>query len=235
MAVALVVAIVTLSGGSGATDAYHAMYRNVTGVKFGTQVLYEGYPIGQVEAVTPVPEGGRHALPRRFRDHRGLAHSVRQRRRHRGPEPAFGGGAGHIGRGVGDVVEAGRPPAEPRVREHVLGGRRGRPAGQGHRGQRPAAAAGHRQRHRDDLRRHPGRPGTGPGRGIERPGDRPVAARAADRRRRRGPGDPAQETGRRTGQAVQPAEPQGPGTGHRQCRQRGRQVHGFRHRTRQDA
>ncbi len=58
MAVALVVAIVTLSGGSGATDAYHAVYRNVTGVKFGTQVLYEGYPIGQVEAVTPEPEGG---------------------------------------------------------------------------------------------------------------------------------------------------------------------------------
>ena len=58
MAVALVVAIVMLSGGSGATDAYHAVYRNVTGVKFGTQVLYEGYPIGQVEAVTPEPEGG---------------------------------------------------------------------------------------------------------------------------------------------------------------------------------
>ena len=58
MAIALVIAIVTLSGGSGATDPYHAVYRNVTGVKYGTQVLYEGYPIGQVEAVTPVPEGG---------------------------------------------------------------------------------------------------------------------------------------------------------------------------------
>lgn len=57
MAVALVVSIVVLSGGGGATDGYHAMYRNVTGVKFGTQVLYEGYPIGQVEKVTPVPEG----------------------------------------------------------------------------------------------------------------------------------------------------------------------------------
>lgn len=57
-AVALIVAIIALSGGSGATDAYHAIYRNVTGVKYGTQVLYEGYPIGQVEAVTPMPEGG---------------------------------------------------------------------------------------------------------------------------------------------------------------------------------
>lgn len=58
MALALVVAVVTLSGGQGATDDYHALYRNVTGVKYGTQVLYEGYPIGQVEQVTPVPEGG---------------------------------------------------------------------------------------------------------------------------------------------------------------------------------
>ncbi|MCG8512364.1 MAG: MlaD family protein [Rhodospirillales bacterium] len=50
--------LVRLSGGSGATDAYYAVYRNVTGLDFGTQVLYEGYPIGQVEAVTPTPEGG---------------------------------------------------------------------------------------------------------------------------------------------------------------------------------
>ena len=58
MAVALVMTVVTLSGSSGATDGYHAIYRNVTGVKFGTQILYEGYPIGQVEDVTPVPQGG---------------------------------------------------------------------------------------------------------------------------------------------------------------------------------
>ena len=54
MGLALVLAIVTLSGHTGATDAYHAVYRNVTGVKYGTQVLYEGYPIGQVEDVTPI-------------------------------------------------------------------------------------------------------------------------------------------------------------------------------------
>ncbi|MBL4616045.1 MAG: MCE family protein [Magnetovibrio sp.] len=56
--VGIVVAIAMLTGRTGATDAYHAVYKNVTGVKFGTQVLYEGYPIGQVETVTPIPDGG---------------------------------------------------------------------------------------------------------------------------------------------------------------------------------
>jgi phospholipid/cholesterol/gamma-HCH transport system substrate-binding protein len=55
MAAALVVSLAVLMGRTGATDDYYAIYRNVTGVKFGTQVLYEGYPIGQVEKVTPVP------------------------------------------------------------------------------------------------------------------------------------------------------------------------------------
>jgi len=56
--VGLVVSIAMLTGRTGATDAYYAVYKNVTGVKFGTLVLYEGYPIGQVETVTPIPEGG---------------------------------------------------------------------------------------------------------------------------------------------------------------------------------
>lgn len=56
--VGLVVAVAVLSGRTGATDNYIAIYRNVTGVKFGTQVMYEGYPIGQVESVTPMPEAG---------------------------------------------------------------------------------------------------------------------------------------------------------------------------------
>ena len=59
MLVALVVSLAVLLGRTGATDDYHAIYRNVTGVKFGTRVLYEGYPIGQVNDVTPEPvEGG---------------------------------------------------------------------------------------------------------------------------------------------------------------------------------
>lgn len=56
--VGVIVAIAMLTGRTGSTDAYHAVYKNVTGVKFGTQVLYEGYPIGQVETVTPIPDGG---------------------------------------------------------------------------------------------------------------------------------------------------------------------------------
>ena len=56
--VGLVVAVAVLSGRTGASEGYYAVYRNVTGVKFGTQVMYEGYPVGQVETVTPVPEAG---------------------------------------------------------------------------------------------------------------------------------------------------------------------------------
>lgn len=55
MVVGFVVAVAMLTGRTGAVDEYHAIYRNVTGVKFGTQVLYEGYPIGQVEEITPQP------------------------------------------------------------------------------------------------------------------------------------------------------------------------------------
>jgi phospholipid/cholesterol/gamma-HCH transport system substrate-binding protein len=58
MVVGLVVAVAVLTGRTGATDSYYAVYRNVTGVKFGTQVLYEGFPVGQVEEVTPIAKGG---------------------------------------------------------------------------------------------------------------------------------------------------------------------------------
>jgi len=59
MIIGMIVSIALLTGRTGATDSYYAIYRNVTGVKFGTQVLYEGYPIGQVEEVTPVAEGAK--------------------------------------------------------------------------------------------------------------------------------------------------------------------------------
>lgn len=49
----LIVAVALLSGRTGATDDYHALYDNVTGVQFGTRVLYEGFPIGQVEEIIP--------------------------------------------------------------------------------------------------------------------------------------------------------------------------------------
>lgn len=59
MIVALVISVALLTGRTGATDGYHAYYSNVTGVKFGTQVVYEGYPIGQVIEVTPEEQNGR--------------------------------------------------------------------------------------------------------------------------------------------------------------------------------
>ena len=56
--VGVIIAVATLTGRTGATDKYFSVYNNVTGVKFGTQVFYEGYPVGQVEEVIPVVEGG---------------------------------------------------------------------------------------------------------------------------------------------------------------------------------
>ncbi|NQV46164.1 MAG: MCE family protein [Rhodospirillaceae bacterium] len=66
MLVGLVVSAAMLTGRTGATDEYYAIYKNVTGVKFGTQVLYEGYPIGQVDEVTPVPEGSKMSFKVNF-------------------------------------------------------------------------------------------------------------------------------------------------------------------------
>jgi len=57
--VGLIVTVANLSGRTGATDGYHAIYENVTGIEFGTQVLYEGFPIGQVESVAPFEDSGR--------------------------------------------------------------------------------------------------------------------------------------------------------------------------------
>lgn len=59
MIIAAIAAIAVLTGRTGAVDRYFTVYDNVTGVKFGTQVIYEGYPIGQVETVTPNEVKGR--------------------------------------------------------------------------------------------------------------------------------------------------------------------------------
>ncbi len=50
--------VFTISGQSRATDTYHLVMKNVADVKFGTQIRYEGYPIGQVERITPFIDGG---------------------------------------------------------------------------------------------------------------------------------------------------------------------------------
>ena len=59
MLVAGIGSIIMLSGRAGETDAYHLVLDNVADVKFGTQVRYEGYPIGQVEQVVPFVDQGR--------------------------------------------------------------------------------------------------------------------------------------------------------------------------------
>ena len=58
MGVALMVVLFAVSGRSGPTDTYYVIYENVAGLNFGTGVFFEGYRIGQVEAVTPQPEAG---------------------------------------------------------------------------------------------------------------------------------------------------------------------------------
>jgi phospholipid/cholesterol/gamma-HCH transport system substrate-binding protein len=50
--------VVMLTGGAGARDGYVIVFDNVADVKFGTQVRYEGFPIGQVEAIEPVTRDG---------------------------------------------------------------------------------------------------------------------------------------------------------------------------------
>lgn len=51
--VALLVALAIITGRSGASSSYIAHYRNVTGLRYGAPVFYEGYRIGQVSAIDP--------------------------------------------------------------------------------------------------------------------------------------------------------------------------------------
>jgi len=51
-------AVVLLAGGAGPRDTYVVVFDNVADVKFGTQVRFEGFPVGQVEAIDPVVEDG---------------------------------------------------------------------------------------------------------------------------------------------------------------------------------
>jgi phospholipid/cholesterol/gamma-HCH transport system substrate-binding protein len=51
--VLLIGALVMITGRSGASTAYFTHYRNVTGLRYGAPIFYEGYRIGQVGAITP--------------------------------------------------------------------------------------------------------------------------------------------------------------------------------------
>ena len=59
MLLAAVVGLAVVSGRTGATDSYAVVMDNVADLKFGTQVRYEGYPIGQVEKISPYEQEGR--------------------------------------------------------------------------------------------------------------------------------------------------------------------------------
>ena len=56
MVLALILWLALLSGRTGATDEYRVRYESVLGLRPGTQVYYQGYPIGTVETITPIED-----------------------------------------------------------------------------------------------------------------------------------------------------------------------------------
>jgi phospholipid/cholesterol/gamma-HCH transport system substrate-binding protein len=74
MLAGIIISVAMLAGRTGATDTYYTQYEDVTGLKFGSQVLYMGFPVGQVERITPELENGslifrlELALTDRFKD-----------------------------------------------------------------------------------------------------------------------------------------------------------------------
>ena len=56
MIAVFVAVLAILSGRTGAVDRYYTHYDNVMGVVPGTQLLFEGYRVGQVERVEPAPD-----------------------------------------------------------------------------------------------------------------------------------------------------------------------------------
>ena len=51
--VLLLVALALITGRSGASSDYFVRYRNVTGLRYGAPVFYEGYRIGEVGSIEP--------------------------------------------------------------------------------------------------------------------------------------------------------------------------------------
>lgn len=54
----LLVSLAMITGRSGASTAYYTHYRNVTGLRYGAPVFYQGYRIGQVGAIVPERDAG---------------------------------------------------------------------------------------------------------------------------------------------------------------------------------
>jgi phospholipid/cholesterol/gamma-HCH transport system substrate-binding protein len=62
MTAGLVVWIAVLAGRTGATDDYHVHFANVMGLSSGTQVLYQGYPVGMIEDIRSTVREGRQVF-----------------------------------------------------------------------------------------------------------------------------------------------------------------------------
>jgi len=60
MVVALIVSVALIAGRTGPHDPYRVIFDNVTDLKYGTVVRYEGFPIGQVDSIDPVYENGKY-------------------------------------------------------------------------------------------------------------------------------------------------------------------------------
>ena len=62
--VLLLIGLALITGRSGATTGYVVHYRNVTGLRYGAPIFYQGYRIGQVGGVTPerTAEGTRYKV-----------------------------------------------------------------------------------------------------------------------------------------------------------------------------
>src|SRR4051794_7039351 len=60
MIVALVVTLTLIAGRTGPRDPYRVMFDNVTDLKYGTVVRYEGFPIGTVDEIVPFYENGKY-------------------------------------------------------------------------------------------------------------------------------------------------------------------------------
>ena len=58
MLAAAVVSGIALTGQTSAKHSYYVVFDNVADVRFGTQVRYEGFPVGQVEDIGPETEDG---------------------------------------------------------------------------------------------------------------------------------------------------------------------------------
>jgi len=74
MLAGIIISVAMLAGRTGATDRYFTRYDDVTGLKYGSQVFYMGFPVGQVENILPELDDGdivfrlELALTDRFKD-----------------------------------------------------------------------------------------------------------------------------------------------------------------------